>query len=140
MKYFGYKNNIGYGFFEEFFKGAVAVSEKQWQNLLDEQSAGKDIVMDNGTVFAVEPNTYYLDENGRFKKYSEDKIAEIKETQQIQNDNNTALNFLNDTDWMVVRHRDQIDMGIETSLTEDDYSKLLKQRQEARDKVIHDEH
>lgn len=139
MLYFGYKDNIGYGFFEEFFSGAVSVSEKQWQELLNEQSAGKDIVLDKGIVFAAEPNTYYLDKNGHYKKYSNSAIQELRSIQQIEKDNNTALNFLNDTDWMVTRHRDQLAMGIETSLNEEEYNNLLQQRQEARDKVIHNE-
>ncbi len=139
MKYFGYKDNVGYGFFEELFTGAVSVTEKQWQELLDEQSAGKDIVMFKGSVFVAEPNTYYLDETGHFKKYTEDEMAQLKGVQQILSDNNTALNFLNDTDWKVTRHRDQLSMGIETSLTDEEYTQLLKERQEARDKVIHEE-
>ena len=140
MKYFGYKEKIGYGFYDEFFTGAITLTDNQWQILLNEQSSGKEIVMYKGSVFATDPNTYYLDESGHFKKYSKEKIAEIKETQQILSDNNEALNFLNDTDWMVTRHRDQQSMGITTSLTEEQYTNLLKERQEARDKVIHNEY
>ena len=38
-----------------------------------------------------------------------------------------------ETDWMVLRHRDQTDSNIETSLTIEQYSKLLAYRQELRD-------
>lgn len=40
---------------------------------------------------------------------------------------------LYETDWMVLRNRDQIDAGITTSLTNDQFQKLLVYRQELRD-------
>lgn len=40
---------------------------------------------------------------------------------------------LSETDWMVVRHRDQQDAGIATSLTDEQYLKLLDYRQQLRD-------
>ena len=40
---------------------------------------------------------------------------------------------LAETDWMVTRHRDQLDAGIATSLTSEQYSKLLVYRQQLRD-------
>lgn len=47
-----------------------------------------------------------------------------------------ARKFLNDTDWKVIRHRDQVNLGITTSLSNDEFLELLNQRQEARDKVV----
>lgn len=44
--------------------------------------------------------------------------------------------FLSDTDWKVIRHRDQLSLGVETSLTEAEYKELLKARQKARDAVV----
>ena len=37
------------------------------------------------------------------------------------------------TDWMVTRHRDQVDSGVTTSLTNDQYKNLLIYRQALRD-------
>lgn len=47
-----------------------------------------------------------------------------------------ALKFLSDTDWQVIRHRDQLDAGDPTSLTDQEYQQLLLGRQQARDNVI----
>lgn len=44
--------------------------------------------------------------------------------------------FLNETDWQVVRHRDQLELGIETSLTNEEFFDLLRARQDSRDKII----
>lgn len=139
MKYFGYKENIGYGFYDENFAGAIQLSDEEWQTLLTEQSAGKDIVMFGGVVFASEPNLYYLDSNGIYQKYSSEELQELAEINQVVTTTNTALNFLNDTDWKVTRHRDQQAQGIETSLTEEEYQQLLVDRQNARDSVIRGE-
>lgn len=47
-------------------------------------------------------------------------------------DKSEAIAFLQDTDWKIVRHKEQQDLGIETSLTEDEYLELITQRQEKR--------
>jgi hypothetical protein len=43
--------------------------------------------------------------------------------------------FLNSTDYKVLKYRDQIDLGIETSISKDEYIKLLTERQNARDAI-----
>src|SRR5574344_1555371 len=53
-------------------------------------------------------------------------------------DSTEAVQFLKDSDWKVIRHRDQLALGIETSLTDEEYKNLLQQRQDARGKVISD--
>jgi len=60
-----------------------------------------------------------------------DELA-ILDQQKI---NTEARKFLDETDWKVLRHRDQLAFGIEASLTEEQYLELLQQRQEARNKV-----
>lgn len=139
MKYFGYKENIGYGFYDENFAGAIQLSDEEWQTLLTEQSAGKDIVMFDGKVFSSNPNLYYLDLNGHYQKYSSEEIKEFEEINKVVTTTNQALSFLNDTDWKVTRHRDQQAQGIETSLTDEEYNQLLVDRQNARDSVIRGE-
>ena len=56
--------------------------------------------------------------------------------QEQERINQEAERFLNETDWMVIRHRDQLALGIPTSLTEEEFRKLLEDRQQARDRVI----
>ena len=50
-----------------------------------------------------------------------------------------ALEFLNATDWKVTRHRDQIDLNITPSLTNEEYITLLEQRQKAREEVLNND-
>lgn len=67
----------------------------------------------------------------------QDGEAVIKENQPNQETINLeARRFLYDTDWKVIRHRDQLDLGIETSLTNEEFQELLMQRQEARERVM----
>ena len=40
-----------------------------------------------------------------------------------------ALKSLNNTDWKVTRHRDQLALGIDTSLSDEEYQTLLTNRQ-----------
>lgn len=47
-----------------------------------------------------------------------------------------AQQFLDSTDWMVVRHRDQQDMGITPSMTGEEFQELLRKRQMAREVII----
>lgn len=49
--------------------------------------------------------------------------------------NNSAREFLSETDWVVIRHRDQLDIGGQTSLTDDEYRSLLLERQQKRESV-----
>ena len=53
-----------------------------------------------------------------------------------ETDSTESQQFLIDTDWQVIRHRDQLALGVETSLSEEKYLDLLQNRQNAREKVI----
>lgn len=70
--------------------------------------------------------------------YSDGEFIEPPKTDlEIQLDESMkARQFLRETDWQVTRHRDQIDMGITTSLADDEYKTLLTERQAAREKVV----
>lgn len=46
-----------------------------------------------------------------------------------------AAKFLKDTDWKVIRHRDQVEMGVPTSMTAEEFAQLLADRQAARDLI-----
>ena len=47
-------------------------------------------------------------------------------------DKTEAEQFLNETDWKIIRHKEQQDLELETSLTEDEYLNLIKERQNRR--------
>lgn len=50
--------------------------------------------------------------------------------------NNEALLYLDETDWKVIRHRDQLALGIQTSLTDEEYNAILAERQSKRDLIV----
>lgn len=70
-------------------------------------------------------------------------FVEIDEDEEIQEDikkiqewsNDEARKFLTDTDWQVIRHRDQLALGVETSITTEEFQQLLEERQQARERV-----
>lgn len=78
--------------------------------------------------------------NNPFKYiYYNGKLAIDDTKERLMNakkDNLAHQSFLDDTDWKVVRHRDQVELGIETSLTNDEFIELLNQRNEARTSII----
>lgn len=63
-------------------------------------------------------------------------IKNTKAVADILNKNKTARNYLTNTDWLVIRPRDQLDLNLKTSLNNDQYIDLLNKRQEARKQVI----
>ena len=75
-----------------------------------------------------ENQEYLPDDNEEILNFGKPSAQEII--------NQQARDFLNETDWMVIRHRDQLALGIPTSLTEEEFQQLLLDRQAARDQVI----
>ena len=71
----------------------------------------------------------YIILNGKYVKNTA-AVAELVNT------NREAKKYLNNTDWIVLRHRDQVDSGLETSLTQEQYIDLLNKRQAARERVV----
>lgn len=63
-------------------------------------------------------------------------VKRTKAIETLLKTNEESKNYLNDTDWMVIRHRDQLALGQTTSLTDEQYLDLLAKRQAAREKVI----
>lgn len=47
-----------------------------------------------------------------------------------------ARAYLEATDWKIIRHRDQLELEIETSLSSQEYMDLLQLRQEKRDTIM----
>lgn len=64
-------------------------------------------------------------------------VATPKTAQELREEaNRVQKRYLKSTDWQVIRHRDQLDLGIATSLTDAEYQALLAERQKARTAVI----
>jgi hypothetical protein len=72
---------------------------------------------------------------------SQGNIPQPHFTQEELDDQTAALvsaqnkQFLIDTDWKILRHRDQLELGIPTSLTNEEFIQLLQDRQTARDLI-----
>jgi hypothetical protein len=62
-------------------------------------------------------------------------VKNTKMVSDLLEKNKSARNYLTDTDWLVIRHRDQLDLKLETSLNNEQYIDLLNKRQEARKQV-----
>jgi len=64
-------------------------------------------------------------------------LIEISSASKSQAEiNKVAREFLSNSDWKVHRHRDQLDAGVATSLTDLEFQDLLQQRQAARASVV----
>ena len=79
MKYYGTKNNLYYGFYEENFENAIEITDEYWKNLLNEQSKGKIIIHYDNKVLAVDKKEYSK-ENNKWIKLSEEeaKVKQLK--------------------------------------------------------------
>lgn len=63
-------------------------------------------------------------------KKIESKSVEVLAAEQAEKDNIEHKEFLNNTDWKVLRHMREKALGLETSLTEEQYLELERQRDE----------
>ena len=63
-------------------------------------------------------------------------VKKTKAIENLLNTNDEAKHYLNDTDWLVIRHRDQLALGQTTSLTNEQYLDLLTKRQAERERVV----
>lgn len=50
----------------------------------------------------------------------------------LENEKKEAEEFLQDTDWKILRHKEQQELGVKTSLSEEEYINLITERQERR--------
>jgi hypothetical protein len=64
------------------------------------------------------------------------EIEDLSAKLEQEKRNAEAQKFLDSTDWKVLRHRDQQDMGLATSLTGEEFQQLLQERQMAREAII----
>lgn len=63
-------------------------------------------------------------------------IEDLTQKLEQEKANAEAQKFLDESDWKVLRHRDQQDMGLATSLSGEEFQELLRQRQMAREAII----
>jgi hypothetical protein len=75
-------------------------------------------------------------QEGNFGEEFTYEVLDISNVLQQKLINDRSLEFLRSTDWKIIRHRDQVDSGIDTSLSREEYEILLKDRQSARDSVV----
>lgn len=70
-----------------------------------------------------------------FDVYVDELPQEYYDKIDKQQDDLGYISELTKSDWKVIRHRDQKDAGILTSLTEAEYLMLLQYRQDKRDSI-----
>lgn len=72
------------------------------------------------------------------KTYVDGQFVETPKTAQELREaaNQVQKRYLQSTDWQVIRHRDQVALGVVPSLTDAEYQALLAERQKARAAVI----
>lgn len=75
-------------------------------------------------------------EEYEYREATKEEIDKRKLTQEKNTSNKIAKEYLASTDWLVIRHRDQLAMGQKTNLSNDDFFDLLEERQKARDSVL----
>jgi hypothetical protein len=98
-----------------------------------------------GYSHSQEPNTIPYEANEDFIncpfKYSYldgqmvvNTVAKRVIESRVSNKENQA--FLDSTDWICTRHRDQVELGVKTTLTNEEFLELLQKRQEARIAIV----
>lgn len=99
------EKNHAWGFIEEndprVTETMIKLSRDEWQNLLNEQSNGKQIVYFENKVFATdEIGKYYLDENNIWQKktdeiYSAEKLEEARNAKIKENEQKRQVEYIN---------------------------------------------
>lgn len=78
--------------------------------------------------YRIENKTHYFNiSNSLVEPLTESQLAE----QETYNENSEKREFLNRTDWKILRHLREKTLGVETSMSEEDYIELENQRQAA---------
>ena len=82
---------------------------------------------------SIEGQTHYFDVASNSVLLMSSEITAQKETELA---NGTEREYLNSTDWKVLRHIRQKALGITTSLTEEEYLTLEQQREDAAARIV----
>ena len=87
--------NNGWGFVEEgderITSDFVELTEDEWQELIDAQSEGYDIVYYTGKVFAAEQDRYYVNDSGAWCKRTNNQLAALQAEQKQEYLSNLSL-------------------------------------------------
>lgn len=74
-----------------------------------------------------------LELKDKIRQFQIQEIPEITINEKKQNVRNIRDNYINDIEWRVSRYRDQVEIGITTTDTEETYIKILQYMQYLRD-------
>lgn len=72
----------------------------------------------------------------RLPKTFEVIIEDITAQVEQEKINEEARSFLSSTDWKIIRHQDQVALGVQPSLTNEEFMALLSERQLQRQRVV----
>jgi len=64
------------------------------------------------------------------------EIEDLSAKLEQEKANAEAQKFLDESDWKVLRHRDQLELGLATSLSEEEFRELLRKIQAARERIV----
>lgn len=116
MKYYSickggfYDNEIH----ERMPSDAIEISDEKYRELLNALSNGKVVVISDGELTAVNPPPPTVIELGFDARYQRDNILKSQQ-------------------WIIERHRDELEHLIATTLTAEQYTELQTYRQQLRD-------
>jgi hypothetical protein len=84
----------------------------------------------------IHENTHFLDTDNIVKPRPQADLDAEAANKELELENAEKREFLNSTDWKVMRHIRQLALGIPTTLTEDEYVALEQERQETANSII----
>ena len=94
-------------------------------------------ITDQDYINITELKTYYFDiATKTVKAYARDHIDQLAREKAQESINTENREFLNSTDWKVLRHIRQKALGIPTSLSEEAYLALEQQRTQAAARIV----
>lgn len=82
---------------------------------------------------SIENRTHFFDPAERRVVPAPNSVIAIEQQKKI---NTTHEVFLQQTDWMILRHLREQALGMPTTLSEDKYLELERQRQQAADSIV----
>jgi len=91
----------------------------------------KEIEVPDDHRLLVNPGLFYFNDKGAIE-YSLTEEARVAESRLRRQ----QIEFLKETDWIVARHRDQVELGVTTTLSEEEYNNLLVRRHDAREGTL----
>ncbi len=108
----------------------VCIENNQIVSILNYQPS----VPGSVSITEISDNEYNLIENKtHYFNVATKKVEPLTESQileqQTYNENSERKEFLNSTDWKILRHLREKTLGLETSMTEEEFIELENQRQ-----------